>query len=258
MTDPRVAIVTGAGRGMGRAIAIAFAGQGVRTVAASRTSAEVDETAALGKGKVSAFVCDVSDPSQVDALVDFTIGEFGQIDVLVCAHGVYQDGVPALELTLGQFDRTMAINLRGGLICAQHVGRVMRDRGKGGKIVFISSINAVASTAQAVDYDVSKAALNGLTRALAIDLAADGINVNAIAPGWIRTEMSAGGLSQMEGKGLSFNPHNRIGDVDQIALTTLWLTDPANNFVTGTVVNVDGGHTAMQPMPWNPDQVDPS
>jgi NAD(P)-dependent dehydrogenase (short-subunit alcohol dehydrogenase family) len=247
--------VTGAGRGVGRAVARAVAARGVRVVAAARTLAERAETAAGAAGEVRPVACDLADPAGVEALFEFAVAELGALDILVCCHGVYLGGTPALEMPLAQFDRTLAINLRSILDCAQRAGQAMRAAGRGGRMVFISSMNGQAAQTMALDYDVSKAAVDALARGLAVELAADKITVNAIAPGWIRTEMSAEELVELEGKGLVMNPLGEVGSPDQIALATLWLTDPANGFTTGTVVTIDGGQTAMRPLPWNPTEV---
>jgi 3-oxoacyl-[acyl-carrier protein] reductase len=196
--EQRVAVVTGGGRGMGRAICLALAEQGLRVVAASRTASDLEETTALGGDAVGSFVCDVADPAQVGALFAHVAETFGRLDVLVCSQGIYQGGAPALEISLDQFDRTMSVNLRSAFLCAQHAGRAMREGEEGGRIVFISSMNGQASQTHAADYDASKAALNGLTRALAVELAPERITVNAIAPGWIRTAMSSAEIEELE------------------------------------------------------------
>jgi NAD(P)-dependent dehydrogenase (short-subunit alcohol dehydrogenase family) len=224
-------------------------------VAVARTAADLEETCAGTPDAIRPIVCDVADAQAVDELFDIILADLGRVDVLVCSHGIYAGGVPALELDLERFDRTMAVNVRGSLACAQRAGRVMRDGGDGGRIVFISSMNATASQAGAADYDASKAALEGLTRALAVDLAEHRITVNAIAPGWIRTPMSAEELEHLEREGLVMNPLHTVGTTADIARAALWLTDRANGFVTGAVIRVDGGQTAMLPIPWPADHV---
>lgn len=255
MSEERVAVVTGAGRGMGRAIAAAYAEKGLRVIVASRTQAQLEETAAIDPDHISAFACDVSDPDQVKALFARAASEYGRVDALVCCHGIYEGGVEALDVPLEQWDRIMSVNLRGVLICAQEAGRLMRSGGRGGRMVFISSMNGQASQTHAVSYDVSKAGLNSLARALAVELARDKITVNAIAPGWVRTEMSAEELEELEHEGVVMNPLGAVGTPEEIALATMWLTDPGNNFVTGAIINIDGGQTAMLPMPWDPRTV---
>lgn len=242
----QVAIVTGAGRGMGREIARALAGAGTYVVATARTAGDLARTVAGAPSwsKIISRPCDVSDADQVDALFDDVLAQCGRVDVLVCSHGVYQPSGSALALPLAQFDRTMAINVRGTLHCAQRAGAAMRTGGRGGRIVLISSINGEASQTGAADYDISKAAVNGLCRALAVELAPEQITVNAIAPGWVRTPMSAEELDHLEAAGVALNPSHRIGIPEDIALAVMWLTDPANSYVTGTVIRIDGGQCA--------------
>jgi 3-oxoacyl-[acyl-carrier protein] reductase len=240
---------------MGRAIASMLAADGATVIAVARTEADLVQTAAAfdGAGQIIPCPLDVSDPTAVQEAFATIAERDGRVDVLVCSHGVYHGGCGALDMPLEHFDRTIAVNLRASLHCAQMAGRLMRSVGDGGHIVFISSMNGLAAQGGAVDYDTSKAALNGLTRALAVDLAPFGIAVNAVAPGWIRTAMSEHELLELEAGGLVMNPLHRVGDPAEIALAVRWLTDPGNRFTTGAVIPIDGGQLAMLPVPWRPE-----
>lgn len=247
----QVALITGGARGIGRGIAASLLAQGSRTVVASRTQSDLEEAIRelSSWGEVAAERADVSDPEQVDRLVDGVRERFGRLDVLVCSHGVYEP-LPFLELTLEQWDRTLGINLRGAFLCSQKAARVMIDQGRGGRIVFVSSINGLASEPECADYNASKAGLHGLARSLALDLGRYGITVNVVAPGWIRSPMSAPYLTDAVLAGeQTFNPMRRVGEPADIGGAVAWLADPATSYVTGATIVVDGGQTAMLPMP---------
>jgi NAD(P)-dependent dehydrogenase (short-subunit alcohol dehydrogenase family) len=243
----RVALVTGGGRGMGRAIAAAFRQAGASVVVAARTATELAAVEAELPGVVGVR-CDVAAPVEIDALFSAVDHRFGRLDALVCSHGVYTGVRSLLDIPLAEYEHTMAVNATGVFLCAQRAARLMIDGGDGGAIVAISSMNGLASQEGAADYDVSKTAVHGIVRSFAVELAPSGVTVNAIAPGWIRTAMSEHELRELEG--MTLNPCRAVGEPDDIARAALWLIDPANRFVTGTVVTVDGGQTAMLPLPW--------
>jgi NAD(P)-dependent dehydrogenase (short-subunit alcohol dehydrogenase family) len=247
----RVALVTGGSRGIGFGVAERLLDAGAAVALAGRTLTDLDRARTrLGSDQVSVHRCDVSDPLAVESLVERVVAHHGQLDILVCSHGAYPGTRSILNITVDEFDQTMSVNVRGVFLCAQASAREMLRHDGGGRIVLISSMNAVLSQYGAADYDASKAALHGLTRAMAIELAPHDITVNAIAPGWVRTEMSAAELAHLSDKVL--NPTQRVGEPSDIARAAVWLADPDNSYVTGSVVRVDGGQTAMLPQPWDP------
>jgi NAD(P)-dependent dehydrogenase (short-subunit alcohol dehydrogenase family) len=253
--DGQVAIVTGGARGIGRGIARVLLDEGMAVVIASRTRSDLDEASEdLGAhGSVAAVRCDVSSAESVDALFDFVERRHGRLDGLVCCHGVV-DYVPFLEISHEQWDRTLAINLRGTFLCGQTAARWMVREGVAGRIVFISSINGLAAEPDSADYCASKAGMHLLARGMACDLAEHGITVNVVAPGWVRSPMSAPYLSEdvLSGR-RKFNPVGRVGEPADIGHAVAWLLQRESSYVTGVIVPVDGGQTALLPMPTTVD-----
>jgi NAD(P)-dependent dehydrogenase (short-subunit alcohol dehydrogenase family) len=245
------AVVTGGGRGIGRGIAAGLLAEGARVVVAARTEADLAETtdALASAGEIVAHRCDVSETAAVDGLFADVENRFGGLDILACSHGVYDAERPFMDMSESDWDRTISINLKGAFLCGQRAARLMAVGG-GGRIVNIASINGLASEPQCSDYNASKAGLLGLTRSMAIDLAQYGITANVVAPGWIRSPMSEPYLTDeiLSGKQV-FNVVRRVGTPEDIAGAVVWLADPATSYVTGATIVVDGGQTAMLPMP---------
>ena len=241
---PRVALVTGGSRGLGAGLVQAFldAGYCVETCARSRTDTvqgweedrELKERFHFGRA-------DVSDPAQAERVVKEATARWGRLDVLVNNAGVAREGVIGL---FGDeaLDQVVDLNLKGTVYVTRAASRVMLAR-RAGAIVNISSVVGLSGYRGLSVYGATKAALDGLTRALARELGSRGITVNSVAPGYLRTEMSHGldedQLTQISRR----TPLGRLGEPDDVARAVLFLTDPANTFITGQVVVVDGGLT---------------
>ncbi len=241
----RVAVVTGASRGIGEAVARCYARAGAAVVLASRRQEALDVVAAgirEAGGRALAVACHTGDPEQVRALVERTVAELGGIDVLVNNAGTNPHFGPLLEATEGQWDKTFEVNVKGYVHLARACVPEMKKRG-GGKIVNVSSIVGLAPHPGLGVYAVSKAAVLMLTKTLAVELAADGIQVNALAPGIIKTRFSTALWRDPERRdaNLAAIPAGRFGEVGDLLGLALYLASPASGFTTGAVFRVDGG-----------------
>jgi NAD(P)-dependent dehydrogenase (short-subunit alcohol dehydrogenase family) len=249
--EGKVAIVTGGARGIGRGIAAAILEQGARVVIASRTESELEsaEQALAALGEVSAQRCDVSNAADVESLVTATEARYGPLDAMVCSHGVVAY-TPFTEITESQWDWTLSINLKGTFLCGQTAARAMIAAGRRGRMVFVSSINGLAAEPHSADYSASKAGIHLLARGMACDLADHGITVNVVAPGWVRSPMSAPYLSEDVLSGARrYNPVGRVGEPEDIGQAVAWLLQDDTSYVTGAIIPVDGGQIALLPMP---------
>lgn len=188
----KVALITGGGRGIGRAVALAYAQVGARVVVTARSQDQLEETAAAARrlgGEALALPCDVADPAQVQRLVEETLRTWGRVDILVNNAGVSTGPAPLAEVKVEEWDRIMAVNLRGLLLCSQAVIPPMRRQG-GGSIINVSSPSGQGAAPMLGAYGVSKWGLEGFTQTLAAELAPARIRVNAIRPGLIATQMT--------------------------------------------------------------------
>jgi NAD(P)-dependent dehydrogenase (short-subunit alcohol dehydrogenase family) len=246
----RVAVITGAGSGMGLATAQAFAESGAAVVLSDRNEKTLrTATAELTSAGRQALdvVCDVSDEEQVAALVERTVASFGRLDFAFNNAGIIQappsdaDDEPA-EI----FDRVNAINLRGVWACMKHELRPMRAQGSGA-IVNCSSLAGLVGLPGRGAYHASKHGVIGLTRSAALEYAPRGVRINAICPGTIETAMVEEMIARGEldvPEAVANQPIGRLGGADEIAAAVLWLCSPAASFVLGVALPVDGGYTA--------------
>ena len=243
--EGKVAVVTGAGRGMGRAVALAFGVEGAQVVVAEVSpehGIEVAEEIRAGGGIASAVTADVSRVEEVTRLFAEAVEAFGSVDILVNNAGI---GVakPMLDYTEADWDRQMGVNVNGVFFCSQAAARLMIPR-HGGKIVNFASTSAfVSSSRPEVAYDTSKGAVRQMTISMAAELAPHGINVNAVAPGTIATEMSRSSLSTEEGRAwqVARIPIGRVGEPEDIASVVLFLCSPEASYITGHTLVADGG-----------------
>lgn len=246
----RICLVTGASRGIGRAVALTFAREGANLIVNYRKNEEKAEEVAkevtkLGR-KALLAKADVSKKAEVKAMIDKAIKEFGRVDVLVNNAGITWKSTKILEGTKEEWERVLGVNLIGTYYCIQAVAPYMINN-KYGKIISISSLASIATTfGEQVAYGPSKAAVNNLTKRLAYELGPYNINVNAIAPGLIKTEMLNIGRTKEEVNKLLKDLANmadlrRTGEPQDIANAALFLASDESNFMTGQLMVVDGG-----------------
>jgi NAD(P)-dependent dehydrogenase (short-subunit alcohol dehydrogenase family) len=240
----KVALITGGARGIGKAIAVLFAQNGARNVLVDLdpvVESVAQEISTLGDKSI-AVVADVTRKDEVEKAVAVALREFGTIDILVNNAGVaYLDD--AENLSEEYWDKTMAVNLKAPFLLAQAVGRVMIQK-KRGKIINIASQAGVIALDKHVAYCASKAGLIGMTKVLALEWAEFGINVNAIAPTVILTELGKKAWAGEVGEAMKKKiPLRRFGYPEEVAAAALYLASPASDLVTGETLVIDGGYT---------------
>lgn len=236
----KVVVITGAGRGIGRAIALTYALSGAKVVIAEKDRIPGEETLKEihnSGGEATFFPTDVSIPSVVESLMKKTEGRYGRIDILINNAAISEFKSP-YELLIEEWDKVINTNLRGVFICSREAAKVMKKH-KRGSIVNIASTRAIMSEPDSEAYAASKGGIVALTHALAASFSEDGIRVNSISPGWIET----GDYDQLRAIDHAQHLSKRVGKPDDIARACLYLTGEGNEFVTGTNLVIDGGMT---------------
>ena len=241
----RVALVTGAGSGIGRATALAFARGGARVAVADVARRNGEDTVALiaASGGSAVFVpVDVADAASVEAMVAATVAHYGRIDCAFNNAGILPAKARTADCTEDDWDRTISVNLKGVWLCMKHEIRRMLAQG-GGAIVNASSVAGLKGYALTSPYVASKHAIVGLTRTAAIEYGPDNIRINAVCPGAVMTDLVRGLGTSVQP--LAGRPMARYADPDEIAAAVVWLCSDAASFVTGSALPIDGGLSAQ-------------
>lgn len=242
------ALVTGGGSGIGRAVCLAFAREGANVGIADVNIDSAAATAQEAKQhnvKTTVLQVNVTDPTSVHNMVNHAIADLGELDLLVNSAGV-REIVPFLQLPFEEWQRVISVNLTGTFLCSQAVAQYLVQRGKGGKIVNLASVAGLTAVPNRAAYVSSKHAVVGLTKEMALELADKNIQVNAVAPGVVRTSMTESYFDKpavLEGLKKA-HPAGRWALPEEIAELILFLASPAADFITGATYPIDGGFMA--------------
>ncbi len=238
----KTALVTGAGRGIGRTVASALARAGADVACVSRTEANAKQVAeeirALGR-KAQSYTVDVAKASEVDAAVEKILKDFGQVDVLVNNAGITRDGL-LMRMSDQDWDAVVDTNLKGAFHFTRALSRTLLKQ-RSGRIINITSIVGLIGNAGQANYAASKAGLIGFTKSIAREFAPRGITCNAIAPGFIETDMTQALGEELKKQLIEKIPLSRLGKPEDIAGAVLFLASPAADYITGQVFTIDGG-----------------
>ncbi|MEN8688125.1 MAG: 3-oxoacyl-[acyl-carrier-protein] reductase [Desulfuromonadales bacterium] len=242
MLSEKVAVVTGASRGIGRAIALALVAQGAKVVASARNAQALDDLVAeieTQGGEATAVAGDVALESDAARLIEQAVAAYGQIDILVNNAGITRDGL-LLRMKDEDWDAVIDTNLKGAFHCIRAVAKVMSKQ-RSGRIINISSVVGEMGNAGQANYCASKAGLLGLTKSVARELARRNITVNAITPGFIVTDMTDGMTDKARETMTEQIPLGRLGEADDVANAVIFLASEQSSYVTGQVLGVNGG-----------------
>lgn len=241
-TKTAVALVTGASRGIGQAIAMKLAQDGFHVVCVARSEDKLKAVVAAIKdagGQASQRCCDLADAGSVEALIKDTAKDMGRLDVLVNNAGITKDGL-ILRMKDADWDLVLNVNLKAVFVACRAAAKVM-SRARKGRIINITSIVGLTGNAGQVNYASAKAGMIGLTKSLAKELGKRSVTVNAVAPGYIETDMTAGLSDDLKTEMLKQIPLNRLGSGDDIAAAVSFLASDGASYITGEVLRVDGG-----------------
>ncbi len=250
MLEGKTALITGGGRGIGKAIALAFAREGARVTLAARTREQVEQTAGEIGANAIALVCDVSDPESVSRMFGEMRERFGDADILVNNAGIAESAT-LVNTTNELWDRHLAINLSGTFYCTRAALPAMLKKGWG-RVINIASIAGKTGAPYVSAYTASKHGVLGLTRSVALEVATTGITVNAICPGYVETEMVTRGIETITSRTgrtaeealdalKKMSPQNRLVTPEEVAAVALLLASDEGRGITGQGINVDGG-----------------
>lgn len=243
MLKNKIALITGAGRGIGRAIAIALAKEGAEVVinynGSEERAKEVKQTIEENGGKASIYKCNVSDFATCEAMIKDIVKEYGHLDILVNNAGITKDGL-IMKMKEEDFDSVLNVNLKGTFNTIRHSARQMLKQ-RCGKIINISSVSGILGNVGQANYAASKAGVIGLTKTMARELGSRGITVNAIAPGFVDTEMTEVLSEEIRENACKQIILGRFGKPEDIANTAVFLASDKADYITGQVISVDGG-----------------